>query len=773
MPLYTRSVQLIMFLAAAIAIATLAVSCGGKNAFRYPVTLDDRPIVENRVTDTLPDEVVTDTVTSEPQLPPVETQAVRSPAPDTATTVPSEPDTPVVTKPAGPDEDTSTDYAGWLYGTSKQQESSTPLYYGQVDSEDSASAVDDAVWRLFALAEEYHSMGVLANREGSWEEAQFYFEKSIKILAGLDIETDSDSIPTPEATKYSTLLDNIISDYRLTLRSLGQLEGDVTPSVLLERFTDLEGRLEHDTLLVYGKREQEITYDLPVKMNDRVKSSIIYFQTVAREALTRYLSRTKKYERLLKEALDREGLPLDLVYLSLVESGYNPKAYSWARASGLWQFIASTGRLYGLRRDWWVDERRDPRKATNAAARFLKDLYEEFGDWELAMAAYNGGPGRIRQTIRKQSTTDFWEMKLRRQTMDYVPLIYAAAIIAKDPARYGFGDVVYEPELIWDEVTIDRCLDLKVVADAVGCTVEDLKDLNPELLRNYTPPDDRSYLLKLPPGSRERFLGAYASMPSPKETSWVQHRIRPGETVSSIAARYGVSQYAIKESNKLGRSSRIYAGKTLIVPVPLDREFSRTSRRSDREYAAEGSVYTVRSGDTMWDIARVFGTSVDALRRVNYIERGSRIYVGQRLRIPSSATNLKELSQPSSSRAYASTDDPTPPVATAKRSSDAGRTHTVRSGNTLWEIARMYGTTTAELRRLNNMKPTSRIYPGQVLKVSGSGSGGFVLHTVKRGESLARIARQYGTSIARILSVNDLDDPDNLQVGQMLKIRLQ
>jgi len=779
MPLYTRSFQLILFLAATALIATLAVSCGGKNAIRYPVTLGDGPTVENRVTDTLRAEVVTDTVLSDPQSFPVETFAEQSPAPDTTTTAPTESvestesDTPVVTKPAGPNEDTSTDYDGWLYGTSKQKEAPTPLYYGQVDSEDSASAVDDAVWRLFALAEEYHSMGVLANREGSWEEAQFYFEKSIKILAGLDIETDTDSIPTPEATKYSTLLDNIISDYRLTLRSLGQLEGDVTPSVLLERFTDLEGRLEHDSLQVYGKREQAITYDLPVKMNDRVKSSIIYFQTVASEALTRYLSRTKMYERLFKEVLVREGLPLDLVYLSLIESGYNPKAYSWARASGLWQFIASTGRLYGLRRDWWIDERRDPRKATEAAAHFLKDLYKDFGDWELAMAAYNGGPGRIRQTIRKQGTADFWEMKLRRQTMDYVPLIYAAAIIAKDPARYGFGDVVYEPELIWDEVTIDRCLDLKVVAETVGCTFDELKDLNPELLRNYTPPDDRSYLLKLPAGTRERFLGAYASMSSPKETSWVQHQIKQGETIGSIASRYGVSQYAIMESNKLGRSSRIIAGKILIVPVPLDREFARTNQRPDREYAAEGSVYTVSSGDTMWDIARAFGTSVDALRRVNYIERGSRIYVGQRLKIPTGATNLKERGQPSSSRTYASTDDTPPPVASSNRNSDNDQTYTVKSGNTLWEIARMYGTTTAELRRLNDMKPTSRIFPGQVLKVSGSGGGGFVLHTVQRGENLAQIASQYGTSIGRILSVNNLDDPDNLQVGQMLKIRLE
>ena len=504
-------------------------------------------------------------------------------------------------------------------------------------------------------------------------------------------------------------------------------------------------------------------------MNDRVKSSIIYFQTVAREAFTKYLTRSNRYDRLFKQVLGKYGLPLDLVYLSLVESGYNPKAYSWARASGLWQFISSTGRLYGLKRDWWLDERRDPVKSTDAAARFLKDLYEEFGDWELAMASYNGGPGRVRSTIRKQGTIDFWKMRLRRQTMDYVPLIYAAAIIAKDPERYGFYDIEPEPEVVWDEVTIDRCLELKVVARELGCSLQELKDINPELLRNYTPPNNKKYRLKIPKGSRHRFQATYASMPSPKETSWVKHKIKRGETVSTIAARYGVSQYAIFESNDLKRRSRIYAGKTLIVPVPLDADYSRSRSRKNREYYAEGSVYAVKSGDTMWDIARAFGTTVNALRRINYIERGSRIYVGQKLKIPSGAKNLKELTR-SSPRLYASADQST---SSSGGSQDGGKTHQVRAGDTLWDIARMYGTTTSGLRKLNGLGRSSRIYPGQILKVSGSAGSNYVVYKVRRGDSLSRIAKKYRTSIARILAVNHLDDPDNIRAGQELRIKVR
>jgi membrane-bound lytic murein transglycosylase D len=634
------------------------------------------------------------------------------------------------------------------------------IYRLRIYDEDSASAVDDQIWRMFDLAEEYHGMGVIANREASWEEAQYYFEKSLRILANLDVEADS--ALTPEAVKYNSVLDNVVADYRVTLRSLGRLEENAAPSVLLERFGDLDRKLGLDSIRVFEEREQPITYDLPVVMNDRVKKSIIYFQTAAKDAFTKYLSRSKRYRWLFDEVLAEHGLPNDLIYLSLVESGYNPRAYSWARASGLWQFIASTGRLYGLNRNWWVDERRDPIKASHAAARFLKDLYKQFGHWELAMAAYNGGPRRVKNQIRRQKTRDFWRLRLKRQTMDYVPLIYAAAIIAKEPHKYGFTDIEFEDPVTWDVVTIDRCLDLKVVARELGCSYQELKDLNPELLRQYTPPNKKSYDLRIPVGHSSKFLAAYDEMPSPKETSWVKHKIRRGETVSTIASRYGVSQYAILAANNLSRRSKIYAGKSLIVPVPLDREYA-ASRKSNRSYEAEGNYYSVRSGDTMWDIARAFGTTVSALRRENYIERGSRIYVGQKLKIPTSAKRLKE-KQSKSPLTYASR----PPQSSGSSTSGEKKTYRVRAGDTLWDIARRFGTNTAALRRLNGLGRSSRIYPGQVLSVAGAAD--FVIHRVRRGDTLDKIARQYRTSIARIAAANGMTDPDNIRVGDQLKI---
>ncbi|RME25824.1 MAG: LysM peptidoglycan-binding domain-containing protein [Candidatus Zixiibacteriota bacterium] len=630
--------------------------------------------------------------------------------------------------------------------------------------------MDDDIWRQFDLADDYQSMGVIANREASWEEAQYYFEKALSILANLDIETDSSL--TPEAVRYNTLLENILAGYRVTMRSLGQLTDDVNPSVILDRFSDLETQLEGDTLRVYNQETKRITYDLPVIMNDRVKASIIYFQTVARDAFRKYLSRKPRYERRFREILRKHGLPEDLIYLSMVESGYNPHAYSWARAMGLWQFISSTGRLYGLKRDWWIDERKDPLKATEAAARFLKDLYNRFGNWELAMAAYNGGPGRVSRAIKRQHTRDFWKLRLRRQTMDYVPLIYAACIIGKDPEKYGFTDIDYEDEVRWEETTIDRCLDLKDIAREVGCSLKELKQLNPELLRNYTPPNRKKYTLRLPVGKKARFLAVYDKLPSPKETSWVKHRIRRGETVSSIAAKYGVSQYAIMNANNLGRRARIIAGKTLIVPVPLDREYARLNRRHHK-YQAESGVYTVRSGDTMWDIARAFGTTVDALRRINSINRGSRIYVGQRLKIPTNARylakrNVKSSKSRSSSRKSFARTKPTRNNGSSHRSGKgkSGK-YTVRAGDTLWDIARAHGMSTAQLRRLNGLGRTSRIYPGQVLTVNAAD---YIVYRVRRGDTLTRIARKYRTSVSSILAANNMVDPDNLRVGDRLKI---
>ncbi len=448
------------------------------------------------------------------------------------------------------------------------------------------------------------------------------------------------------------------------------------------------------------------------------------------------------------------NVPTDIKYLAMVESGYSPYAYSRARAMGLWQFIASTGRLYGLKRSWWYDERRDPVKATIAAARFLKDLYDEFGSWELAMAAYNGGPGRVRRQIRRQNTNDFWKLNLRKQTEDYVPFFMAAAMISKNPENFGFSDIDYQPEWKYEIVEIDKCLDLNTIAGAIGCTVSDLKDLNPELLRRFTPPGMNNYELRIPVGSKDKFWAAYKDMPTSKETSFVQHKIRKGETVSTIARKYGVSQYAIFEANNLSRRSKIYAGKSLIVPVPNDQSYSR---RKKSDYTADGNVYLVRSGDTVWDIARAFGTSAEKIRRLNNLDRRSRIYVGQKLIISESDT------QSTSTKSYA---------ANVKNQTGSTGKYTVKKGDTLWEIAKKYGTTISEIRELNGLGRSSQIYIGQRLIIPNKTQtiNDYEIYTVRRGDTIYEIAESFNVSVQRLMAWNGVTNPRRLAVGQKLKI---
>jgi len=633
---------------------------------------------------------------------------------------------------------------------------------------------DDSLWLMFAQVEEYYAMGGTANREGSWEEAQYYFEKALKILASLDVP--SDSALTPEAVKYNTLLDNIVADYRVALRSLGRLGEDTAPSAIVERFGDLESKLEHDSMVVYNRETGPQSFDLPIVMNDRVRSSVVYFQKVADDAFRRYLGRSRKYRDLFLKELAHHGLPQDLIYLSLVESGYNPHAYSFARAVGLWQFIASTGEMYGLRRTWWVDERKDPVKATRAACRFLKDLYDKFGKWDLAMAAYNGGPGRVERTIKSQKTDDFWKLRLRRQTMDYVPLIYAATIIAKDPAKYGFGDVVYEPPLTWDEVTVDRCVDLRDVATRLGCSVDTLRLLNPELLRVYTPPGTKNYTLKVPSGMKQSFAAIYDQLQSPKDATFAHHKVKKRETIASIASKYGVSQYAILEANNLAKGTKVKAGRELIIPVPADYAQSQPKANTKKKTKSApgtgdttGGVYTVREGDTMWDISRALGITVDELRRVNNMERKSRLHIGQKLRIPASAMKAQTGGPAQSSRPDS---DKVKPAAPAPKAAPSG-VYTVRTGDSIWDIARKTGTTVDQLRRMNGLAEGSRIYAGQTLRLPAKSNGDFVMYQVKNGDTLTRIAQKYRTTIDKIIAWNGLDDPHDLKIGDRIRIGVE
>lgn len=321
-----------------------------------------------------------------------------------------------------------------------------------------------------------------------------------------------------------------------------------------------------------GPLAPEVTYDVPIVFNEVVKEYIVFFQTRLRDHFEVWLARSGRYIPMMQAILKKHELPEDLVFLALIESGFNPKAFSRAKAAGPWQFIQGTGKKYGLRIDQWIDERRDPAKSTVAAAKYLKDLYRMFGSWPLSMASYNAGEGRIMRAMARTRAEDFWELKasrhIHRETKNYVPKFMAATIIAKSPQKYGFS-IEYSDPLLYEESPIPKATSIKTIAKAAGVSLEDIKALNPELKKGVTPPNYPRYQIKLPPGTKETFVKNF--VPSKEKEISVgeleKHRITKGETLSSIARKYGVSIRRLQEANQLKKESRIHAGQTIMIPL--------------------------------------------------------------------------------------------------------------------------------------------------------------------------------------------------------------
>ncbi len=328
--------------------------------------------------------------------------------------------------------------------------------------------------------------------------------------------------------------------------------------------------------LVRDDHKNGFDFDIPIVINARVEQFIECFQTTFREKFVVWLARSQRYIPFMKNVFRAHGLPEDLVYIVFIESGFDPYAYSKSRAVGPWQFIYGTGRKYGLRVDWWVDERRDIEKSTLAAAKYLKDLYNRFECWHLATAGYNAGEYKIMNAMKRYRTADFWKLAeyryLKPETKNYVPQIIAAALIAKDPERYGFTEVEYQEPLRYEKVTVPALTSLQLVAKACEVSLDEIKELNPELQRNVTPPNEEAYELKIPVGKRETFLKNFEALQPFEKFQFRTHSVKAGETLSGIARRYGVDLTALLEINHLKRTSHISKGTTLLLPLAIDEE---------------------------------------------------------------------------------------------------------------------------------------------------------------------------------------------------------
>ncbi|MCP3103272.1 LysM peptidoglycan-binding domain-containing protein [Myxococcus sp. K15C18031901] len=495
-------------------------------------------------------------------------------------------------------------------------------------------------------------------------------------------------------------------------------------------------------------------YDIPVEMQPLVAQYIQFFQGPGRKWFRKWMSRSARYLPVMQPILEKHGLPRDTVYLAMIESGFSAHAYSWAHAAGPWQFISSTGRQYGLKQDFWVDERRDPVKATRAAATYLKDLHSELGHWYLAWAGYNTGSYRVRRMVERYGTNNFWllseEKGLAKETKHYVPKLIAAALVAKNPTAFGFSEEEfdYEQPLAYDEVDLPDATDLDVVARAAGVNVKDVQDLNPELKRWCTPPatTKNPYKLRLPVGAAPRFAEGFKKLSPAERLTFRMHKVKRGDTLSQIAERYGSASEAILQMNRLKSAKTLKLGAELVIPVPAGkatggsggalaskvaqaRRSGVVAHRPEDEVPAgtpKGPVaagpvktetlngrkritYGVQSGDSLWVIATKFNVSVDHLKQWNNLRRrnptlqvGSLIYVW-----PEGTAQVQERAGTVVARNVA-----------ALPARPGGKVHSLAEGETLWSVSQRYGVSVEDIMRWNNIKDHRTIPTGKVLSVS-------------------------------------------------------
>ena len=551
---------------------------------------------------------------------------------------------------------------------------------------------------------------------------------------------------------------------------------------------------------------QPLPTTVPMTMNRLVESSIAFLLKNPDRNVNHWMRRAETYFPMIERIFAEEGVPDELKYLALVESGLNPRARSWAKAVGMWQFIAATGRAYGLEAGSWVDERMDPEKATRAAARHLRDLYNIHGDWHLALANYNCSPrcinrGKRRAREKGIENPTFWDIYpyIPRETRNYVPMYIAASLIVSNPTAFGLQPpTTPSPRYAYHYMPVQGMIALEDIATMAGTDEATIRALNPELRRNTLPPSNGAYYVRIPLGTYDTFLAAYAANPPRQRRAASDYRVRRGDTLSKIARQYGVSVADLKQRNGL-RSNTIRVGQRLVVPVetydgdaPLmvladtERrtiEYSSYIRRpiaatrpanvavasnttppvrtaSNRTTTSSSSserssvTYRVRRGDTLGKIAARYGVTVSQLRNWNGI-RGSRINVGRRLTVYGDNPNRSTAATSSSS------------------SSQTQVTYRVRRGDNLNNIAKKYGVSVSDIQGWNNLRGT-RINAGQRLTIytnggSSSSESRVVTYRVRRGDTLGKIASRYGVTVSKLQQWNSLSS-SRIRAGQRLKI---
>lgn len=527
---------------------------------------------------------------------------------------------------------------------------------------------------------------------------------------------------------------------------------------------------------------------IPEEVNSQVEKWIAYFQGRGRPHMERYLARSNRYADIMKKILRDNGLPTDLFYIAMIESGFSARATSHAAAVGYWQFIRGTGKRFGLEINPLVDERRDPVLSTQAAADYFKGLYNIFGSWYLSMASYNVGENRVQREIVKNKTRDFWELarkrRLPRETMNYVPKYLAAKMIGKNPEQYGFTEIEYDEPIEFDHVTVDHAVNLKMLSEKMNLDYEIMKALNPKFRGEVAPLKGGNLTLRIPVGTIE--VATVAALESKVDKvvyiadvgETTTYRVRSGDNLYTIARRFGSSVAALRDANNLSRKSLLRIGQRLQVP---DRGVRRAAVTKANDVVV-GGFYLVKPGDTLSSIADRHDTTIAELRRVNNLSRKSVLRAGKKLKVPGVNGESDDTKTADSPK----TDISIPSAKSVASTESDG--HVVRPGDNLYTIAKKYGTTVEELSKVNNIRRGQVLKSGARLKIPRNESAKQAqqgissrarkpaavfkakTHLVKKGDTLTAIADKYKVPLSALKTANQLKAGRHLLAGSKLVI---